>query len=99
MENIGSGDTKTLDSVDSMSHQSTEANQNSKTSDDSIYSVCTSDKNANPSERTPETREESKNKEYVKNSIENDKTLTEHKIVCTLKSTPSDTTLTSKDAK
>ncbi|XP_046827950.1 serine/threonine-protein phosphatase 6 regulatory subunit 3 isoform X1 [Vespa crabro] len=99
VENIGSGDTKTLDSVDSMSHQSTEANQNSKNSDDSIYSVCTSDKNANPSERTPETREESKNKEYVKNSIENDKTLTEHKIVCTLKSTPSDTTLTSKDAK
>lgn len=51
VENIGSGDTKTLDSVDSMSHQSTETNQNSKTSDDSIYSVCTSDKNANPSER------------------------------------------------
>ncbi|XP_043504065.1 serine/threonine-protein phosphatase 6 regulatory subunit 3 isoform X2 [Polistes fuscatus] len=98
VENIGGGDSITVDLVDSTSHLSTEANQNSKASDDSIYSVCTSDKNANPSERTPETREDSKN-EYVKNSIENDKTLTENKIVCAVQSTPSDTTLMSKDAK
>ncbi|KAK2587988.1 hypothetical protein KPH14_004065 [Odynerus spinipes] len=100
VENIEDSDTKTIDSVDSTSHQSIEANQNSKTSDDSIYTVCTSDKNANPSERTPESREDiTSTKEYVKNSIENDKTLTENKIVCTVQNTPSDTTLTSKDAK
>lgn len=100
IENIGSGEMQSTDAVDSTSHQSIEANQNSKTSDDSIYSVCTSDTNANPSERTSESREDSKTtEEYIKNSIENGKTLTENKIVCAVKNTPSDTTLTSKDAK
>ncbi|XP_017753161.1 PREDICTED: serine/threonine-protein phosphatase 6 regulatory subunit 3 isoform X2 [Eufriesea mexicana] len=102
VEAIGAGDMKIGDSIDStasfietnIKHQSTES---------SLFSSCTADKNANPSKivdnRDIKCEGNVKNTELATTTVQNEKSSSDYKISCSLKNASSEAVLSSTDAK
>nr|XP_003708528.1 PREDICTED: serine/threonine-protein phosphatase 6 regulatory subunit 3 isoform X1 [Megachile rotundata]XP_012152984.1 PREDICTED: serine/threonine-protein phosphatase 6 regulatory subunit 3 isoform X1 [Megachile rotundata] len=102
VEAVSTNDMKIEDSNDStISH--TETNVNHQSTEDNLYSGCTADKNANPSEIIDST--ETKCEENVKTTepesttIQNEQTLNDHKVTCSEKNVSSEAVLPPTDAK
>lgn len=105
METIGAGDMKIGDSLDSTASH-VETNINHQSTESSLYSGCTADKNANPSEivDSRETKREGNAKNAAElatnpSTVQNEKSSSEYKISCSLKNASSEAVLPSTDAK
>ncbi|XP_076622484.1 phosphatase 6 regulatory subunit 1-like protein fmt isoform X3 [Colletes latitarsis] len=101
-EAIEADDVKVEDSVDSTSSH-TETNINHKSIEDSLFSVCTADKNANPSEilnaREITCGENIINTELATTVVQNEKSSNDNKISCSLNNASSEAVLSPPDAK
>ncbi|XP_043248418.1 serine/threonine-protein phosphatase 6 regulatory subunit 3 [Colletes gigas] len=101
-EAIGADDVKVEDSVDSTSSH-TETNINHKSIEDSLFSVCTADRNANPSEnlnaREITCGENIINTELATTVVQNEKSSNDNKISCSLNNASSEAVLSPPDAK
>ncbi|XP_076764338.1 phosphatase 6 regulatory subunit 1-like protein fmt [Xylocopa sonorina] len=102
VETIGAGDMKIGDSVDSTASH-VETNINHQSTESSLYSGCTADKNANRSEiidsREIKCEGNIKNTELATTTVQNEKSSNDYKITCSLKNASSEAVLPSTDAK
>lgn len=102
LEAIGAGDMKIGDSVDSTASY-IETNINHQSTESNLYSGCTADKNANPSEivdsREIKCEGNIKNTEVATTTVQNEKSSSDYEIPCNLKNVSSEAVLSSTDTK
>ncbi|KOC61525.1 Serine/threonine-protein phosphatase 6 regulatory subunit 3 [Habropoda laboriosa] len=103
VEPIGAGDMKIDDSVDSSTVSLVKTNINHQSTESSLYSGCTADKNANPSEtvgsREIKCGENVKSTELATTTVQNEKSSNDCKISCSLENATTEAVLPSTDAK
>ncbi|XP_033183135.1 phosphatase 6 regulatory subunit 1-like protein fmt [Bombus vancouverensis nearcticus] len=102
LEAVGAGDMKIEDSVDSTASY-IETNINHQSKESNLYSDCTADKNANPSEivdsREIKCEGNIQNTEVATTTVQNEKSSSDYKIPCNLKNVSSEAVLSSTDTK
>ncbi|XP_029047430.1 serine/threonine-protein phosphatase 6 regulatory subunit 3 isoform X2 [Osmia bicornis bicornis] len=102
VEAISTNDIKIEDSNDSTTSR-IETNINHQNTEDNLYSECTADKNANPSENVDSS--ENKGEDNVKPTelasatMQNEKSSNDHRVTCSVKNASSEAVLPPTDAK